>query len=187
VTRFTVISALTTVALLLALVRKSARLGLAVVTAGMLAMMPLVEAGRDLVGSRRAVATMAHAIGGLMEPADALVHEGPIENSGALEFYSGHRPVLLDGRKSVLGIGATFPDAHDVFWDTERFTREWLAGERRLLLLSPWSSSSSVIGSLPPESVRVLRSENGRRLYDNQPGRMLPRGEPRSTDPLKRP
>jgi hypothetical protein len=104
-----------------------------------------------------------------MGPADRLVHEGPIENSGALEFYSGRRPALLDGRKSVLGIGATFPDAGDTFWDTERFTREWLAGEQRLLLLSPWSPSSSVIASLPPDSVRMLRSENGRHLYDNQP------------------
>ncbi len=186
VARFVVICALTTVALAFALVRRSGRLGLAVVTAGMLAIMPLVEAGRDLVGSRRAVATMARAIDGVMGRADALVHEGPIENSGALEFYSGRRPVLLDGRKSVLGIGATFPDARDMFWDTERFTREWLTGERRLLLLSPWSSPSSVIGSLPPESVRLLRSENGRRLYDNQPG-LLSRGQPFSTSPPKRP
>ena len=172
VSRAAVICTLTSVALVLALVRRSGRLALAVVTAGMLAFMPLVEAGRDLVGARRAVAEMGRAIGHEMGPADALVHEGPIENSGALEFYSGRRPALLDGRKSVLGIGATFPDAGDTFWDTERFTREWLAGDRRLLLLSPWSPSSSVIASLPPESVRMLRSENGRRLYDNQPRRI---------------
>jgi hypothetical protein len=172
VSRAAVICILTSVALVLALVQRSGRLALAVVTAGMLAFMPLVEAGRDLVGARRAVAAMGRAIGHEMGPADALVHEGPIENSGALEFYSGRRPALLDGRKSVLGIGATFPDAGDTFWDAERFTREWLAGDRRLLLLSPWSPSSSVIASLPPESVRMLRSENGRRLYDNQPRRI---------------
>jgi len=171
VSRATVICTLTSVALVLALARKSGRLGLAVVTAGMLAFMPLVEAGRDLVGARRAVAAMGRAIGQEMGPGDALVHEGPIENSGALEFYSGRRPALLDGRRSVLGIGATFPDAGDTFWDVERFTREWLAGDRRLLLLSPWSPSSSVIALLPPDSVRMLRSENGRRLYDNQPRR----------------
>ena len=44
-----------------------------------------------------------------MAPGDLLVHEGPIENSGALELYSGRRPVLLDARRSVLGIGATYP------------------------------------------------------------------------------
>jgi len=174
VSRAAVICTLTSVALVLALVRRSGRLALAIVTAGMLAFMPLVQAGRDLVGARRAVAAMGRAIDHEMGPADRLVHEGPIENSGALEFYSGRRPALLDGRKSVLGIGATFPDAGDTFWDAEHFKREWLAGDRRLLLLSPWSPSSSVIASLPPDSVRLLRTENGRRLYDNQPGRMQP-------------
>src|SRR5262249_59873999 len=91
----TVICTLTSVALVLALVRRSGRLALAVVTAGMLAFMPLVEAGRDLVGARRAVAAMGRAIGHEMGPADRLVHEGPIENSGALEFYSGRPPALL--------------------------------------------------------------------------------------------
>jgi hypothetical protein len=161
------ICGLTSMALLPALVRRNGRLALAVVTVGMLALMPSVEAARDLVASGRAVAAMAREVGREMGPGDVLVHEGPIENSGALEFYSGRRPTLLDGRRSVLGFGATFPDAGEMFWDAERFRREWLLGGRRLLLVTPWSPARSVVASLPPERVRMLLHDNGRWLYDN--------------------
>jgi len=165
------------------LVRGGGRPALPVVLAGMLALMPTVEAGVALVASRRAVTVMGAEVRRQLRPGDLLIHEGPIENSGALEFYSGRRPVLLDGRRSVLGIGATFPDASDTFWDGERFRREWLSGSRRLLLVTPRSPSQSVAASLPPESVRLLSSQNGRRLYDNEarrgaspPFRSLPSG-----------
>ena len=159
---------LTSVALIPALIRGSARWALAVIMGGMLTLMPLVEAGRDLVTSRRAVAAMAREIGREMGPDDVLVHEGPIESSGALEFYSGRRPALLDGRRSVLGFGATFPEASEMFWNAERFRRAWLGGERRLLLVTPRPPAKSVVASLPPESVRMLLHDNGRWLYDNE-------------------
>jgi hypothetical protein len=169
VARGGLICGLTSLALLPAFVRRSGRLGLLVVTVGMLALMPSVEAGRDLVGSRRAVAAMAREVTRAMGPGDVLVHEGPIENSGALEFYSGRRPALLDGRQSVLGFGATFPGARSTFWDAERFRREWVRGERRLLLVTPRSPEKSVVASLPRERVHMLLHDNGRWLYDNQP------------------
>src|SRR5262245_54249078 len=165
------ISGLTSAALVLALIRRSGRLGLIVVTVGMLAFMPLVRAGRDLVTSGRAVAGMARAVEREMGPDDVLVHEGPIENSGALEFYSGRRPALLDGRRSVLGFGATFPDAAATFWDAERFRREWLHGSRRVLLVTPRAPAGSVVASLPSDRVHLLRHDNGRWLYDNEPPR----------------
>jgi hypothetical protein len=158
----------TSVALIPALVRGGGRFGLVVVTAGMLALMPSVEAGLALVASGRTVAAMAAEVNRRIAAGDLLVHEGPIENSGALEFYSDRRPVLLDGRRSVLGIGATFPDAADTFWDAERFKREWLSAGRRLLLVTPRPPSKSVVASLPPASVHLLLSRNGRWLYENE-------------------
>ena len=167
VARAGLILGLTSVALVPALVHGRGGLGLPVLLAGVLTLMPSVQAGVALVASRRAVAVMAAKVSQEMGPGDLLVHEGPIENSGALEFYSGRRPALLDGRRSVLGIGATFSDASGTFWDAERFRREWLSGRRRLLLLTPRSPSSSVVASLPPESARLLLNQNGRWLYDN--------------------
>ena len=164
-----VVSAATAAGLLVALVRGSGRLGLVVVAAGMLILMPSVERGRSLVASRRAVAGMAAEINREMRAGDVLVHEGPIENSGSLEFYSGQRPALLDGHRSVLGIGATFPEAKGTFWDTARFRREWLSGERRLFLVTPRSPATSVVASLPAGSVRLLLRDNGRWLYVNRP------------------
>jgi len=168
VARAGLICGVTSAALILALVRGAGRLGLVVVMAGMLALMPSVKAGLALVAARRAVAVMAAEVGREMCPGDVLVHEGPIENSGALEFYSGRRPALLDGHRSVLGIGATFSEARGIFWDAERFRREWLSGNRRLLLVTPRSPSRSVVAALPPERARLLLSQNGRRLYDNK-------------------
>jgi len=165
-----VVCAATVAALVVAFVGRSARLGLVVVVAGMLILMPSVERGRSLVASRRAVAGMAAEINREMRAGDVLVHEGPIENSGSLEFYSGQRPALLDGHRSVLGIGATFPEAKGIFWDAERFRREWLSGARRLFLVTPRSPATSVVASLPAGSARLLLRDNGRWLYVNRPG-----------------
>ena len=159
----------TAAALVVALVRGSGRLALVALTVGTLALMPSVQTGRSLVASRRAVAGLAARIEREMGTGDVLVHEGPIENSGSLEFYSGRRPALLDGHKSVLGIGATYPDASGIFWDTERFRREWLSGDRRLFLVTPRSPATSVVASLPAGSTRLLVQDNGRWLYVNRP------------------
>jgi len=95
------------------------------------------------------------------------VHEGPIENSGALEFYAGVRPIIVDGRRSVLGFGATFPDARDTFWDAARLRREW-TGQGRLFLVAP-RATSSVVASLPPGRVHLILETGGRSLYVNEP------------------
>ena len=84
-----------------------------------------------------------------MAPGDLLVHEGPIENSGALELYSGRRPALLDARRSVLGIGATYPDAAETFWDARDLARAWQSG-RRVFLVTPRAPEQSAVASLAP-------------------------------------
>ena len=101
-----------------------------------------------------------------MAPDDLLVHEGPIENSGALELYSGRRPALLDARRSVLGIGATYPDAAEVFWDARDLARAWQSG-RRVFLVTPRAPEQSAVGSLPPGTAHLLEVRNGRWLYSN--------------------
>ena len=158
----------TAAALGVALWRGGARLGLAAVLVGMLALTPLVESALAFVAGGRAVAAIAARVRQEMRPGDRLVHEGPIENSGALEFYSGRRPALLDGRRSVLGFGATLPESADTFWDRERFTRAWFSGGR-VLLVTPRAPDRSAVAALPAARVRLLLEHNGRRLYDNGP------------------
>jgi 4-amino-4-deoxy-L-arabinose transferase-like glycosyltransferase len=161
-------------ALVVLATRRAWRAGLLVVLAAMLATMPAAAAVLGAFAASRSLAPLASELRAGLGPRDLLVHEGPIENSGALEFYSGRRPVLLEARRSVLGFGATYPEAAQTFWDADRFRREWLEG-RSIFLLSPRLPARSVIASLPPETVEVVRAHNGRTLYRNVT--LGPRGE----------
>ena len=105
--------------------RRSARVGAWTVAGVMLLLVPTVATGLAVTSSARAVTVMAAEIRARLGPGDLLVLEGPIENAGAVEFYSGHRPALLDAERSVLGIGATFADAAGTFWSAPRFAEAW--------------------------------------------------------------
>jgi hypothetical protein len=154
--------------LALAAARRSARAAAAVVAAVMLLTVPLVADGLAATSAARAVVGMAREIRARLSPDDVLVLEGPIENAGAVELYSGRRPALLDGRRSVLGIGATFADAADTFWTPARFTAAW-AGARPPYLLTTRAPAQSIVAQLPPDSVRLLALQNGRWLYGHAP------------------
>ena len=149
--------------------RRSARVGAWAVATVMLLLVPVVAIGLAVTSSARAVTVMAAEIRARLGPGDLLVLEGPIENAGAVEFYSGHRPVLLDAARSVLGIGATFADAAETFWSAPRFAEAW-ASARPPYLLTTREPRQSIVASLPPRSVRLLFAHNGRWLYGRAPG-----------------
>ncbi|MGH7354515.1 MAG: ArnT family glycosyltransferase [Candidatus Rokuibacteriota bacterium] len=140
------------------------RLGAFVVVAAMLALMPVIASALARVSAYRSVKPIAVALARRAGPEDVVVHEGPIENSGALEWYSGRRPVLLDGRRSVLGFGATLADAPDVFWDEARLAVVWR--DQRVWLVTGRPREQSVTRSLP--GARLVTSAGGRRLYVNR-------------------
>jgi 4-amino-4-deoxy-L-arabinose transferase-like glycosyltransferase len=148
--------------------RRSARVGAWAVATAMLLLVPVVAIGLAVTSSARAVTVMAAEIRARLGPGDLLVLEGPIENAGAVEFYSGHRPVLLDAARSVLGIGATFADAAESFWSAPRFAEAW-ASARPPYLLTTREPRQSIVASLPPRSVRLLFAHNGRWLYGRAP------------------
>jgi len=132
----------------------------------MTAMVPLVEVTLALVASGRAVNVMGAEVARRAGSRHLVLHEGPIEQSGALELYSGRRPVLVDATRSVLGFGARFPDAAESFWSVERFRREWLS-DRPLLLVTPRPPARSVLAAMPSDRGQLLLVHNGRRLYAN--------------------
>ena len=144
--------------------RRSAHAGAAAVAVVTLLLVPLVGRSLAATSSVRTVATMAAEIRARLAPDDVLILEGPIENAAAVELYSGHRPVLLDGTRSVLGIGATFPDASASFWSAETFRAAW-ASPRPPYLLTGREAGRSIVSSLPPGRVRLLLAHNGRWLY----------------------
>jgi 4-amino-4-deoxy-L-arabinose transferase-like glycosyltransferase len=148
--------------------RRSARAGAWAVAAVMLLLAPVVAIGLAVTSSARAVTVMAAEIRARLAPGDLLVVEGPIENVGAVEFYSGHRPVLLDAARSVLGIGSTFADAAGTFWSAPRFVEAW-ASARPPYLLTTREPGRSIVASLPAGSARLLFAHNGRWLYGRAP------------------
>jgi 4-amino-4-deoxy-L-arabinose transferase-like glycosyltransferase len=137
-----------------------------VVALTMLAGMPIVAAALATVAGHRAVRPVALELAARMEAGDTLAHEGPLENSGALEWYAGHRPVIVDGRRSVLGFGATLPGAPDAFWDRARLARAW-DQPGRVWLVTARDASTSVVRELA--GARLVFAAGGRRLYVNTP------------------
>jgi hypothetical protein len=157
-----------TAALAVAFARRSARVAAAAVGVVMLLLVPVVGDGLAATSTARAVAGMAAEIRTRLAPGDVLVLEGPIENAGAVEFYSGHRPGLLDARRSILGVGATFADAAPVFWSEARFLEAW-SSPRPPYLLTTRVPAQSIAAQLPSGSVGLLAVQNGRWLYGHAP------------------
>ena len=168
--RTALVFALGAAALAAAAVWRAGRLAAVAVATTMLAVVPSVGQALALVSTARAVSGVAAEIRLGWQPDVVLVHEGPLENSGALELYSGVRPVLVEGRRSVLGIGSTFPEAAESFWDADRLTREWLSS-RPILLVTTRDPERSLVARMPRGRVHLLASRQGRWLWSNVPPR----------------
>jgi hypothetical protein len=132
----------------------------------LLLVLPNAAGGLGLVAAHRAVKGLAEEVGRRAAVGDVLALEGPIENAGALEWYGGLRPVIVDGRRSVLAYGASQASgAAEVMWDGARLLQEW-QGPRRLWLITARPLEQSVVGRLP--EARLVTAGGGRRLYVNR-------------------
>src|SRR5262245_17853532 len=136
-----------------------------VTVATLMLLLPSASSALSLVAAHRAVKPIAETIARQAAPADIVVHEGPIENAGALEWYSGRRPVIVDGRRSVLGFGATQPEAAATFWDAGRLELAW-RGSRRVWVVSGRPPEQSLVAQLP--GARLVEATGGRSLYVNR-------------------
>jgi 4-amino-4-deoxy-L-arabinose transferase-like glycosyltransferase len=128
-------------------------------------LLPSVAGALSLVSAHRAVKGIAEEVRRHALAADVLAHEGPIENAGALEWYSGRRPVIVNGRRSVLGFGATQAGAGAAFWDEAALGRAW-TGPRRVWLVTGEPPERSVVARLG--DARLVAVGGGRRLYVNR-------------------
>lgn len=128
----------------------------------MLALMPSVAGGLALVSGHRAVRDLGTELRQRAAATDIVAHEGPLENSGALEWYSGRRPVIIDGRRSVLGFGSTLPDVSGRFWDAATLRARW--GEAPCIwVVTTRPPQHSVVAGLP--GTRLVAQDGERWLY----------------------
>lgn len=165
--RGAVLFALASAALAVAVRRGAPALGVGVALAATIAFLSVVAAeGMTQYVRAHAARPVAAALAERARPGDLLVHEGAIENSAsALARLPG--PVhVVNGLRSSLAFGSTFPEARDTFWGTARLQAAWAAPGRHFLL-STVPPGLSVVHSLPPGSVRLLTESGGRRLYSN--------------------
>jgi 4-amino-4-deoxy-L-arabinose transferase-like glycosyltransferase len=155
-----------TVAMAVAVWRQWPAAGVGVALAAMIAFLPTVGEGMAQFARGRAVRPIAESLVRRLGPADLIVHEGPLENSGSL-LLAVDRPVhVVEGLQSNLAFGATFPDARDKFWSAARLQQTWTASTR-CFLVSTIDPGRSVVTGLSP--VHLLAHRGGRWLYSNRP------------------
>src|SRR5262245_49038745 len=133
----------------------------------MLALAPLVTTALAQVSTHRSVRDIAREVERLADADDLVVHEGPLENSGAFEWYGGPRPVLVDARQSVLAFGAARPESRDVFWDEAQLRAAWLS-ERRVWVVTTRTAERSLVAGWP--AATLVTVAGARALYVNRPG-----------------
>jgi 4-amino-4-deoxy-L-arabinose transferase-like glycosyltransferase len=135
-----------------------------VVVAASLALLPCVAGALGAVSRHRSVAPLARHLAEGARAADLVVHEGPLENSGALQWYGAPRPVIVDGQRSVLAFAARRTPG-ETFWSAERVRAAWQS-ERRVWLLTVRPVDRSLAGQLP--GAALVAQGGGRRLYVNR-------------------
>jgi Dolichyl-phosphate-mannose-protein mannosyltransferase len=142
--------------------RFAARAGAVPTIVTMLALMPLVATALSLVATHRAVRSLGLEIARRAAARDVVAHEGPLENSGALEWYSARRPVIIDGRRSVLAFAASRLGEADTFWDPDTARARWGTTDR-IWAVTTRDPAHSLVARLP--GARVVAAAGGRWLY----------------------
>jgi len=155
-----------TVAMALAVWRRWPAAGVGVALAAMIAFLPMAGEAMAQFTRGRSVRPIAEALIQRLAPADRIIHEGALENSGSLLLVIDRPVHVVDGLQSNLAFGATFPEARNVFWSPTRLQEAW-AGPERCFLVSTLAPDLSVARSLAPR--HLLVQERGRWLYSNLP------------------
>ncbi len=165
----TLIFALGSVGIGVAMWRRLPSVGFGVLLALMLAFLPVVSQGLMLLSRSRSARPITELLQKTASPDDLVIHEGALENTGSL-VLALNRPVkIVRGDRSNLAFGATFPEAADTFWDTDRLRQAW-TGPQRVFLVSIVKPERSVVRELPEGGAHLLRAAGGRWLYSNLSG-----------------
>lgn len=141
-------------------------LGAVAVAGAMILVLHGVNQGLYLFATARSIKPMTQLLMREAGPEDRVVHEGPLDDSGALPFYAGRQVAIVNGHESTLAFGSTFPDSRATFLDTDELIARW-AEPGRLFLVTTYPPGQSVVDRLPPGRVHLLLEGGGRWLYSN--------------------
>lgn len=98
---------------------------------------------------------------------DVVAHEGSLEYSAALPFYTGRRIVVVNGRRGDLDLASRLPEARGYFVGAGEFRGLW-AADGRMFLVTQRPLGVSVATELPTESVHLIGCFGSRCLYSNR-------------------
>jgi 4-amino-4-deoxy-L-arabinose transferase-like glycosyltransferase len=99
--------------------------------------------------------------------ADVVAHEGSLEYSAALPFYTGRRIVVVNGARGDLDISSRRPEARGWFVDGAGLAARW-RGDERVFLVTQRPRPQSVVAALPADGVHELGRFGSRWLYSNR-------------------
>jgi 4-amino-4-deoxy-L-arabinose transferase-like glycosyltransferase len=141
------------------------RAAFATVTAGGVAIALLIVRLLYVVEPHHSAEAVAEAIASRAASADVIVHEGSLEYSAALPFYTGRRIVVVNGARGDLDIASRRPEARGWFVDGDELARRW-RGSERMFLVTQRSREASVVAALP--SAHLIGRFGSRWLYSNR-------------------
>jgi hypothetical protein len=123
------------VATLFFAIRQSLRIALGCFAVMAILLQGVIGQVYQLTAEFRSVAPLATRILEHLHANDLLVHEGPLENSAGLPFYTGRQVHVVDGQRGDLHFGSRFPEAKGLFLGGEEFARLW-QGRHRIFFVT---------------------------------------------------
>ena len=111
---------------------------------------------------------MAEAIGSQLGSGDVIIHEGSLEYSAGLPFYTGQKIFVLNGKGGDLDFGSGYPESRHLFLDDRKFIRLWEGGQR-VFLVTRSEVQHSVLDRLPDKKLFLVGRYGTRWLYSNEP------------------
>jgi dolichyl-phosphate-mannose-protein mannosyltransferase len=136
-----------------------------VATACVIAMLIVQLLG--LVAPHHSTRAVAEAINVRAAVEDVVAHEGSLEYSAALPFYTGRRIVVVNGARGDLEFASRRPEARGWFVDDRGLQALW-AGSRRVFMVTQQYPDRTVVARLPRASVYQLGHFGSRWLYSNK-------------------
>lgn len=97
---------------------------------------------------------------------DLIVHEGSLEYSGGLPFYTGRQIYLLNGNRGDLEFGSRQPEGRGLFLNDAELARLW-EGKQRVFLISQLPAPGTTRGRVSGKPLFLLGQYGSRFLYSN--------------------
>jgi len=110
--------------------------------------------------------SVAAALKQRAQQSERIVHQGSLEYSGSLPFYTGRQIHVLNGRRGDLEFGSRYPEGQGLFLDDAELTRLW-QGPKQVFLVTREPGQSDVFTGLSGQPIFLLGHYGSRSLYSN--------------------